>query len=127
MPRVKVSSFEEEKPTVKVTRDQRVDNDPKVPSIHYGDTAESVPLYYRERLSGRAELEIVRRYFVGRVPLAFVEVFRRGYGRDMKDGRIGKYVVHMTDGSMGNGGVAFATEEALHAFVEKALKDKPTP
>ena len=84
-------------------------------------------IYFKSKpcdITGRTES---RHYFAGLVPLAFVEVYKDGYGpeKNVKSGKVGKFVCHNVDTGRGNGGVGFETEKALHAYMVEALQAKP--
>jgi len=84
-------------------------------------------LYYTTAESAMPQLKEVRRYFIGSVMFAFVEVYKDGYGPDkyLKDGsKVAKFAVHMADGK-GNGGHRFGNEANLEAFLRQTLNGQP--
>jgi len=78
-----------------------------------------------EASHGRAER---RHYYIGRVTLAKVVVYRKGYGLNSHikgPGTEGRYVLTLYDGNQ-NGSLAFATEAGLHEYLLEAVRDKPS-
>lgn len=111
--RIKVEDEAEEEPKVRGSKEV---------SRKAFDT-ETCIVYFRPKVSDFHTKIETRQYFVGCIPLAFVDVYKDGFQPPGK--KEGKFVAFMPDGR-GNTGEVFATEKQLHAFLLDLLYSKPT-